>query len=321
MKAVFAVAAFAIAASLAPTGASAFPDGPVEVIVPSGPGSGMDILARTIATHLEQKLGQPFPVVNTPGAGQATATRALLDAAPDGQTIMIAHPQLLVSAETGILPPEMLDRIVPLAQTGRMENFLAAPANAPFANLEELAAYAKAHPSEINAAIDGIVGLDHIVLLQLADEMGVKFNYVNIPGGGPPKVQSLLGGFSGLAVLGPGPFAGVYRSGDVKALATLTDTDDKSPSFPEVPTTKAQGYSAEFVLSWWWFARADTPPDVLAALSDAIAAVMADPAAQKEIVERGIPDPSYADASASVEQIASQREAIAKVVAEVAQKQ
>lgn len=321
MKALLTATVMAFAAVVAPASAQDFPNGPVQVIVPSAPGSGMDVLARTIAAHMEKELGKPFPILNTPGAGQATAARALLDAPADGQTIMIAHPQLLVSAETGILPREMLDKLAPIAQTGRQENFLASPANAPFSNLEELAAYAKEHPGEINAAIDGIVGLDHIVMLQLADEMGVKFNYVNVPGGGPPKVQSLLGGFSGLAVLGPGPFSGVYKSGDIKGLATLSNTDAKSVSFPDVPTTKAQGYSAEFVLGFWWFVRADTPQPIIDALSKSIADVMADPAAQKEIVERGIPDPSYADAATARQQIDEQMVGIHKIVEEVAKLQ
>lgn len=321
MKTLVTATILALAAAVAPASAQGFPNGPVQVIVPSKPGSGMDVLARTIASHMEKELGTPFPILNTPGAGQATAARALLDAPADGQTIMIAHPQLLVSAETGILPKEMLDKLEPIAQTGRMENFLAAPADAPFNNLEELAAYAKAHPGEVNASIDGIVGLDHIVELQLANEMGITLNYVNVPGGGPPKVQSLMGGFTQLAVLGPGPFGGVYKSGDLKGLATLSDSDAKSVSFPEVATTKAQGYSAEFVLSWWWFVRADTPPQIVDALSKAIADVMADPEAQKEIIQRGIPDPSYADAATSRQQIEKQKGDIHKVVEEVAKLQ
>lgn len=321
MKALLTAAVMAVAVAAAPVAAADFPDGPVQVIVPSAPGSGMDVLARTIATHLEKELGTPFPILNTPGAGQATAARALLDAPANGQTIMIAHPQLLVSAETGILPRELLDKLAPIAQTGSQENFLAAPASAPFSNLKELADYAKAHPGEVNAGIDGIVGLDHIVLLQLADEMGVKFNYVNVPGGGPPKVQSLLGGFTQLGVLGPGPFSGVFKSGDIKGLATLSNTDAKSVSFPEVPTTKAQGYSAEFVLGFWWFVRADTPQPIVDKLAKAIADVMADPAAQKEIVTRGIPNPSYADAATARQQIDAQMVGIHKVVEEVAKLQ
>jgi len=317
MKKLAAVTLAAIICT-APFGAWAFPNGPVEVIVPSGPGSGMDNLARTIAMHLETELGVPFPVVNRPGAGQATAARALIEAAADGQTIMIAHPQLLVSAATGILGFQPLEEMKPLAQTGRMENFLASPANAPFDTLEELLAYAKDRPGEINVAIDGILGLDHIVVLQLAEEMGVEFNYVNIPGGGPPKVQSLMGGFSSLGVLGPGPFGGVYRSGDLKAVATLTNSDDPSPSFPEIPTTKVQGYSAEFALSWWWFVRDDTPEEATTALADAIAKVMADPAVRAEIVERGITEPTYADAATARGQIEESLAGIAEVVAQVA---
>ncbi len=304
-------------ATLPASQALAFPDGPVEVVIPSGPGSGMDNLARTIARHLEEEMGVPFPAVNKPGAGHSVAARYLADAKPDGHTIMISHPQLLVSTATGILPFDPLEALVPLAQTGAMENFLVAPASAPFDDLEGLRAYAAENPLQVNGAIDGIVGLDHIVMLQLAEEMDIELNFVNVPGGGPAKVTSLMGDFTQLGVLGPGPFGGVKRSGDLKGLASLKNSPEPSIAFPDIPTSKEQGYESEFVLSWWWFAPAGTPEEVVEQLEQAIANVMADPAVQEEIVSRGITEPTWADAETARTQIRTQLDAVTKTVTEV----
>ena len=79
--------------------------------------------------------------------------------------------------------------------------------------------------------------------------------------------------------------------------------------------------SAEFVLGFWWFVRADTPKPIVDALEKAIADVMADPAAKEEIIKRGIPDPSYADAATARQQIEAKIGEIHEVVEEVAKKQ
>jgi tripartite-type tricarboxylate transporter receptor subunit TctC len=126
-----------------------------------------------------------------------------------------------------------------------------------------------------------------------------------------------MGEFTSLGTLGPGPFAGVKRSGDLKGIATLTNSDEPAIAFPDVPTTRMQGYSTEFSLSWWWFVRADTPDDVVAKLEAAFAKVMNDPAVQEEIVARGITEPAYDDAATARQQITDQLAGIQEILEEL----
>ena len=94
-------------------------------------------------------------------------------------------------------------------------------------------------------------------------------------------------------------------------------SDKPSVAFPDIPTTRDQGYSADFQLLWWWFVPADTPDDEYAALADLIAKVMADPAAQKDITDHGITVATYAGPAEATQQVSDQLESIGKTLREI----
>lgn len=285
-RTIAALAASLSAVILAVPAVHAYPNGPVQIVVPAAPGGAVDAIARIIGRQFERKLGQPFPIINTPGGATAIGARKAASAKPDGQTIFISHQQLFTAAATGLLGFDPVEQFVPLGQTGRMENFVVAHASAPYRDLEGLAKHAKANPKKVNVAIE-IGGLDHIVMLQLGKEMGVEFNFVNVPGGGAPKVQSVMGKFTDITTLGPGPLGPVYRSGDLRPLVTLLKAAPQSAEYPEVPSTGAKGYSTEWFLTFWWLVPKGTPENVRKQLSATLAEIMSDPEVKKEIEGRG----------------------------------
>lgn len=258
--------------------ASAFPDGPVTMIVPFAPGGTSDQAARPLAMALERLWGQPVPVTNKPGGGSAIGMTAAAMAKPDGYTITIANPgYILLPATDRILERDASfdpASLVPIARVSAEPIVFLVKADAPWKTFQELVDDAKQHPGEFSYASSGTYGAGHIPSEMLFAAADVDLNHVAYQGGGP-GLTALLGGHVNVSGGGPAVVKPLIDSGQVRAL--LHTGGERLTLLPDVPTAKELGLDVEFYLWAGLFVTAQVPDDILATLRQDVKKVVQDP--------------------------------------------
>ncbi len=299
-----------LAGLLATPAMAEYPERPVKVIVPFATGGMSDGVARVFQKAFQdhELLAQPLVIINMGGGGATIGSRAAKDADADGQTIMLIHLALL-SAEALGVADYGVEAFEPIAQTGSSCLILATTKDAPYQNLEDLFAAAKAKPGEITEAVN-IGAVVHIASLILSAPAGVEFRYVQ-SGGGAKRIQDLIGGHVETAMFSTAEFESFEDLG-IRGLALLDDGRD--PAFPDIPTAAEQGYDVTFCVDNWWFAPAGTPADRVAALADAFEAAMATDDVKKAFAERTI-TPTFLRGEALAAHIAEVASAIDEAAA------
>ncbi|HTM76217.1 MAG TPA: tripartite tricarboxylate transporter substrate binding protein, partial [Devosia sp.] len=171
--------------------AAEFPERPITLIVNSGPGGGVDIVARTYQPFLEQCLGASLVIVNTPGAGGAIAFAQLAESKPDGYTIgNINLPNTVTQPiERGGPPPwETFDYI---ANTTQSRVGLHVSKDSPYQTWQEFMDYAKANPKMLTVALGGLGNDDHITQLQAMQQAEIELTLVPIGDGASARTAAL----------------------------------------------------------------------------------------------------------------------------------
>jgi tripartite-type tricarboxylate transporter receptor subunit TctC len=230
----FAIIAAATAAWTTDVSGQAYPDRPIRLIVPSGPGGPTDIPARLLSQILP-KLGQPVVIENRPGAGGAIGARLVATSAPDGYTLMIGNTSVLavipaVSVSAGYDPNRQFSAIAKFSESYQI--LVVHPARL-MKTVAELIAYAKANPGKLNYAQTGAGGLPHLTGELFKSAAGV--NIVGVPyKSGGDSVAGLLGAqvdmtFESITVLLP-----LIRDGRLRALAVTSRT--RTPLADDLPT-------------------------------------------------------------------------------------
>jgi tripartite-type tricarboxylate transporter receptor subunit TctC len=279
----------AAGALLASAGAAlAFPDRPVQIIVPWAAGGGVDTVIRIFADGFEKELGVPVNVVNRTGGGGLTGHIFIATAAPDGYTLGGASPEIAFYKALGLgdLTTESFDlfsrvSLIPAGVTVR--------ADAPYKDLKEFLAAVKASPKgAFTASGTGTGGSWHIAAGGLLRAAGLEADRIRwVPSqGGAPALQDLAAG--GLTAFTGSPIEAkpLLEAGKVRTLALMTA--ERPPTFPDVPTTKEAG------LDWTyqnWFALAGPkgiPQDRRQKLAAAAERAMARPEVQSAMKARGI---------------------------------
>lgn len=250
--------------------AQGFPSKPVKVILPSPPGGGTDALARILADKLREKWGQPVIVENRAGAGGNIAGDVTSKAAPDGYTLMLAHPAPLVinKALYSKLSYDP-DQFVPVSLVATVPNVLVVNAKSPAGSVAQLIAMARAEPGKLNFA-SGAVGSPS----SLTPELFKSMTGVNIPSipfqGSAPALVALLGGQVDMLFVELSTALPHIRAGKLRALAVAAER--RSPFLPEVPTLAdtLPGFNASV-----WFGIV-APPKTPAALAEQISRAVAE---------------------------------------------
>ena len=250
--------------------AQSFPSKPVKVILPSPPGGGTDALARILADKLREKWGQPVIVENRAGAGGNIAGDVTSKAAPDGYTLMLAHPAPLVinKALYSKLSYDP-DQFVPVSLVATVPNVLVVNAKSPAGSVAQLIAMARAEPGKLNFA-SGAVGSPS----SLTPELFKSMTGVNIPSipfqGSAPALVALLGGQVDMLFVELSTALPHIRAGKLRALAVAAER--RSSFLPEVPTLAdtLPGFNASV-----WFGIV-APPKTPAALAEQISRAVAE---------------------------------------------
>jgi len=246
--------------------AQTYPDRPVKIIVPIGPGGSYDLVGRHLADVLSKRMGQTFVVENKPGAGTVVGTQAASQSEADGYTLVMGGLSNMAfnSALYSKLGYDPLKDFVPVALVYRFGYVMVGRKDLPQAKLQDIVAAAKASPGAISVATAGVGTGQQLVAAAFMKAAGVKFLEVPYKGS-PPAFTDLLAGridlfFDSIAAGLP-----YVQSGQARGIAVLSSK--RSPLAPDVPTMSEAGVPGLDVDSWLGiFAPARTPREVLARL-------------------------------------------------------
>jgi tripartite-type tricarboxylate transporter receptor subunit TctC len=261
-------------AFITPAKAADYPDHAIKMIVPFAAGGGTDVLARIIAQNLNNKWGQPVVVENQPGASGAIGTRAVMKAAPDGYTLLMASTGALMAVSAGVEgagPFDVNTVLTPIVIGAAPPYLLVASPTLPVKTTTELISYAKEKPEGLSFGSSGVGAASHLSGLLFVTETGIKLLHVPYRGTGP-GVTDLLGGRIDI-MFAPGPVVQQFvQSGQLKALG-VTDTQ-RSKFYPDVPVVADAVPGYESVGWFGLLAPPSTPPEIVKKLNDVIVAAM-----------------------------------------------
>ena len=253
--------------------ARTFPERPVRIVVPFGAGGGTDTLARVLAGKMGESFGQPVIVENRPGAQGVIACEFVRKAAPDGHTLLIATsgPMAANVAIRSSLPYHPLRDFTPVTMIGTYTTVMVVNSSLPVNSVQELIAYARARPDNVNYGSSGSLG-------QLASELfnqraGTRFQYVPYKSSGD-FVGALLSSEVTVAFSDTPPVSGHVRAGKLRALAITSAS--RQPAWPDVPTMAEAGLP-DFVVEFWngFFVPVRTPAPIVDKLHAEVARVIA----------------------------------------------
>lgn len=260
----------------AANGQATYPDRPVKIIVPIGPGGSYDLVGRHLADVLAKRMGQGFVVENKPGAGTVVGTQAASQSDPDGYTLMVGGLSNMAfnSALYSKLGYDPLRDFVPVALVYKFGYVMVGRKDFPQARLADIVAAAKASPGSFSVATAGVGTGQQLVAAAFMKAAGVKLLEVPYKGS-PPAFTDLLAGRIDLFFDSMAAGLPYVQSGQARGIAVLSSK--RSPLAPDVPTMSEAGVPGLDVDSWLGiFAPAKTPPEVIAKLRREIRAALPD---------------------------------------------
>ena len=265
--------------------AQTYPARPVRIIVGLAAGGGTDIVARLMGQWLSERLGQSFVVENRPGANGNIATEAVVNASPDGYTLLAVSPGAAINASLyDKLNFDFLRDIVPVAGIIRVANVMVVNPSFPARTLPEFIAYAKANPDKINMASSGNGSSNHLSGELFKMMTGVKM--VHVPyRGAAPALTDVIGGQVQLIFSAVTSTIEYIKADKVRALAVTSTT--REDALPDVPTVAefVPGYEAS---NWWGIAAPkNTPAAIVDKLNNEINAAFADPKMKARLADLG----------------------------------
>ena len=274
-------------AAYVPAYAQGFPDRPVHLIIPYGPGGITDFAGRTVAQKLSEVLGQTVVAENKPGAGGIVGVDYVAHADPDGYYMAIMDPAVVINPTLQkSMPYDIFKNLVTLSVVCDSPEVLVVAPQLGIKTYAQLVAYGKANPGKLNYASAGVGTTPHLAAAMWELRTGIQAVHVPYKGIGGSftdmmsnKVQMAFSSIAGAL-----PFT---SKGSVIPLAT-TGTE-RSPVYPDLPTVAEAGLPGYSVDLWLaLYGTAGTPPDVLAKLNAAIAKALQDPQLKQAFAKFGL---------------------------------
>lgn len=285
---IFLSAAYFVLGIVALSAQENYPNRPIKVIVPYVPGGSTDITARIIGDEFQKITGQPFVVLNKPGAFGILAIEEMLNSPPDGYTLMLGN--VSTNTITPILYSKKMKSdykksVVAVTNLVEVPAFLLATTviDFPPKTFAEFIAYAKHNPGKVRYGTVGVGSYPHYDMAYLAKLAG-ELDLAALPNksGATGVIQDMLRGDVHVAFLNAASTAGQVQSGGLRALALVNS--ERLPSHPDVPTMKELGYPDVGTVAWnALFAPAATPTPVLRALFQAVTKAMRSPETQEKL--------------------------------------
>ena len=276
------IAACACAATLA---SAAWPEKPLQLIVPYPPGGLTDALARAVAKPLGERLKQSVVVQNVAGGGGNIGAAKAAKSPPDGYTIYIGN-NATVGLNTLVyksLPFDPLTELAPITLIVESQSIVVVHPSVAAQSVAELVALAKARPEQINYGSTGSGGVSHLAGEMFKGATGTRMTHVPYKGTGP-ALTDLLGGQ--IQLMFNDTAAPHVKSGKLRALAVTGAK--RWPLLPEVPTLAEAGVPGFEKYNWFGIlAPSGTPEAIITALNRELVAIMRDPVIQKWVEAQG----------------------------------
>ena len=286
MRPTQALAACALALASGAALAQAYPSRPIKFLVPFRPGSGTDIIARTVGEAMSKNIQQPVVVENKPGAGGTIAAAQVARAEPDGYTVLIhSSGHALNPAIYPNLPYDTLRDLIGVTPLAAMPNVLVVSPTRGWKSVGDLVAAAKAKPGQLNYASAGIGSATHMNAEKFRLQAGIEAQHVPFKGT-PEAISDVIGGrndwfFAPLSSALP-----LVREGKLQALAV--STPGRASVLPAVPTTVEAGVPGSDYIFWVaMIVSSATPPPVVQRLHDEALKVLADPDVKERLAKLG----------------------------------
>jgi tripartite-type tricarboxylate transporter receptor subunit TctC len=265
-----------LASALGAGGArAAFPERPIQLVVPFAPAGGTDIAARRLGETLAGKLGGSVIIDNRPGANGIVAGQAVVKAPADGHTLLIATAASFAAAPAlgQKLPYDVAYDFAPVAMLGLFPLVLNASPTLPVRTLSEFIDYARQRPGQLNFASAGIGGTNHLVFEMIMQATGIRLAHVPYRGAGLAAAD-LISGQVQVMIDSLAASLGNLQGGKLKALGVTTA--ERQPQLPDLPTLREQG--VDVVYPGWAsiVAPAGIPAETMRTLNGAINEAMAD---------------------------------------------
>jgi tripartite-type tricarboxylate transporter receptor subunit TctC len=268
-------------------GAQAYPSRAIRLVANGNPGGVIDTIARVTANGLVPVLGVQVVVENKPGAASVIGTQAVVNAPPDGYTLLFTgvDGMDILPAPVKQMPYDVARDLVPIAKVTQVDVALAVGAQVPARTVAEFVALARSQPGKLIFASTGLGTMTHMAGELLKLRAGIDMLHVPHKGSAP-AMTDLLGGRVDMVFTGVATVAGHAAGGAVKVLASA---GKRRPSMmPDVPTMIESGYPDFLAGSWFGvLAPAGTPPEIVRLLARSLAEVASSAPFQEQLAKLG----------------------------------
>jgi tripartite-type tricarboxylate transporter receptor subunit TctC len=265
-----------------------YPSKPIRLVLPQPAGGAVDLIARTLGDRLSEQMRQPVIVENQPGANGGLAAGQVTRAAPDGYTLFMAVDTNLV-VNPNLYPNLSYDPFrdfIPISIIAKVYLVLVASSKVEANSVNELIAFAKAHPGKLNYASIGLgtqahLGMELLKIMTKTDLTQVSYR------GTAPAMTDIAAGVADVMFTGPPSAMSLAAGGKVKILAVASPA--RSQLMPHVPTLQESGVPG-FELSGWFglLAPSKTPRSVVERLANEVKAAVADPKFKDRLSQQGL---------------------------------
>lgn len=254
--------------------AQPYPSKALRLIVPFPPGGGNDILARTLGQRLTEVVAQQVVVDNRGGASTIIGADLMAKSVPDGYTILLVT-QTTLSINPNVvlkLPYDAVRDYAPITQVVYFPYVIAAHPSAPFSNMKEMIAHAKAKPGSVTYGTPGTASTNHLGGALLETLAGIKLLHVPFKGSGP-ALTAVLGGQVQIIITGAATVIPQAKSGKIKVIAFAAEK--RHPNWPDIPSTGEAGLKGYEAGTWFGVVtRAGAPRAIVNNLNKEIIAAL-----------------------------------------------
>lgn len=285
MRKALAAALLALLCSL--SFAQGFPERPVRLIVPLPPGGSPDTIARTLAQGVQGVWKEPIVVENRTGGSQNIGSDLVAKSAPDGYTWLLAPDNVFVTNPYLAKGPFDPHRdLAPVTVLARIQFLLVVHPSVPARSVQELVAYARTRPGELNFGSSGTGSPQHLGGLLLQQLSAIRMNHVPYKGAAP-AVADLLAGRIQVWIGAANSLLPHIRAGKLRVLATAAS--QRFASLPDTPTIAQAGVPGYSLYPWLGlFVPAKTPPEVVATINREARRILALEETRARLVPQGM---------------------------------
>jgi tripartite-type tricarboxylate transporter receptor subunit TctC len=281
------VGLYLVGTSLAFAQADTFPSKSIRLIVPYPPGGGTDTLMRIITPPLTEIWKQSIIIENRPGAGGLIGTGVVVNAEPDGYTLLVQSASYAANpAIYKKLPYDPIKSLIDVAILGQTPYVMITAADGPYQSIRDLVIAAKSKPGEITFASAGVGSSTHLAAEYFNQLMGVKLIHVPYKGS-PEAIQDTMSGRTAFYMAPLDTAIGQLKGGKVRALGVTSKT--RNAAVPDIPSIAEQGYP-NFEIGLWFgvWAPAGTPPVIVSKINQSVNKSMEEPEVKTAYETKGI---------------------------------